>query len=146
MVLLLSQTNPLCTLLLSLFKIYFIIYLCLDLASDSFPVGFLPHTSFQICHACMHAYIRTHTHTHARTHKHTHMHTHTHTLIHIHTHTHSYTHTHTHTNTHSYTHTHMYYYIPWIHKCVTKTVGCGTSHKYTNIHNLYTVRYCKHFK
>ena len=22
-----------------------------------------------------------------------------------------------------------------MHKCVTKTVGCGTSHKYTNIHN-----------
>ena len=24
-------------------------------------------------------------------------------------------------------------YIPLIRKCVTKTVGCGTSHKYTNI-------------
>jgi hypothetical protein len=28
-----------------------------------------------------------------------------------------------------YIHTHTY--IPWIHRCVMKTVGCGTSHKYT---------------
>ena len=32
----------------------------------------------------------------------------------------------------SYIHT----YIPWIHKCVTKTEGCGTSHKYTKYTNL----------
>jgi len=40
-----------------------------------------------------------------------------------------------------HTHTH----IPWIHQCVTKTVECGTSDKYTNTHNLYSVIYHKHF-
>jgi hypothetical protein len=28
-------------------------------------------------------------------------------------------------------------YIPCIHKIVTMTVGCGTSHNYTNIHSFY---------
>jgi len=32
-------------------------------------------------------------------------------------------------------------YIPLIHKCVTNTVGCGTSHKYTNIYSFYSVKY-----
>ena len=27
-----------------------------------------------------------------------------------------------------------------------KTTGCGTSHKYTNIHHFYSVKYYKHFK
>jgi hypothetical protein len=36
-----------------------------------------------------------------------------------------------------YTHT----YIPWIHNCVTKTVGYGTSHKHTKRHNFYSVKY-----
>jgi hypothetical protein len=35
--------------------------------------------------------------------------------------------------THTYVCAYIHTYIPWIHKCVTKTVGCGTSHKYTNI-------------
>jgi len=34
--------------------------------------------------------------------------------------------------------------IPWIHKCVVKTVGCGASHKYTNI-QIYCVKYYKLF-
>ena len=38
-----------------------------------------------------------------------------------------------------HTHTH----IPWSHKCVTKTVGCKTSHNYTHIHNFYSVKYYK---
>ena len=41
--------------------------------------------------------------------------------------------------------TYIYAYSPCIHQCVTKTVGCGTSHKYTNIHNVYSVKYYKHF-
>jgi len=36
-------------------------------------------------------------------------------------------------------------YITWVHKCVTKTIGCGTSHKYTNIHNFCSEKYYKHF-
>ena len=36
-------------------------------------------------------------------------------------------------------------YIPWILKFVTKTVECGTSYKYTNIHNFYTVNHYKNF-
>jgi len=39
---------------------------------------------------------------------------------------------------HTHTHTHTQLYIhPFIHSmdpCVTKTVGCGTNHKYTNVH------------
>jgi len=35
-------------------------------------------------------------------------------------------------------------YILWIHKCVVKALGCGTSHKYTNI-QIYGVKYYKHF-
>jgi hypothetical protein len=34
-----------------------------------------------------------------------------------------------------YIHAYIYTYIPWIHKCVTKKIGCATSHKYTNIYN-----------
>ena len=56
----------------------------------------------------IHAYIRTNVHTYV--------------LTYVHRHTH--------------THTHIYTYIPWMHKCVTKTVGCGISHKYKNIQNL----------
>jgi hypothetical protein len=32
--------------------------------------------------------------------------------------------------------TYIYTYIPWIHKCVIKTAGCGRSHKYTRYANL----------
>jgi len=46
---------------------------------------------------------------------------------------------------HTYTDTRVYLYIPWTHNFVTNTVGCGTGHKYTNIHNFDTVRYCKYF-
>jgi len=28
--------------------------------------------------------------------------------------------------------------------CVTKTVVCGTSHKYTNIHSFYSVKFYNH--
>jgi hypothetical protein len=48
-------------------------------------------------------------------------------------------HTYTHTNTHTHTHTH----ILWIHKSIIKTVGCGTSHKYTNT-QIYSVKYHIH--
>ena len=37
------------------------------------------------------------------------------------------------------------YIQTWIPKYVTNTIGCGTSHKYTNIHNFYGVKYYKHF-
>ena len=33
----------------------------------------------------------------------------------------------------------------WVHNYVTKPVGCGTSHKYTNIHNFHSVKYYEHF-
>ena len=33
--------------------------------------------------------------------------------------------------THMHTQTHTHTFIPWFHKCVIKTVGCWTSHKYT---------------
>jgi len=39
-----------------------------------------------------------------------------------------------------HTHTH----ITWIRKIMTKTVGSGTSNKYTNI-QIYSVQYYKHF-
>jgi len=32
----------------------------------------------------------------------------------------------------------LHTYIPWIHNCVIKTSGCGTSHKYTHI-QIYSV-------
>jgi hypothetical protein len=34
-------------------------------------------------------------------------------------------------------------YIPWTNKCVIKILGCGTSHKYTNI-QIYSVKHYKH--
>jgi len=37
----------------------------------------------------------------------------------------------------TYIHTH----IPWIHECVPKTVRCGKSHRYLNIHNFYSIKY-----
>jgi hypothetical protein len=52
---------------------------------------------------------------------------------------HTYMHTYVRTHIHIYVHT----YIPWIHKFVRKTAGGGTSHKYTNIHNFYSVKYYK---
>jgi len=36
-------------------------------------------------------------------------------------------------------------YIPCIHNCVTKIVGFGTSHVYTNIHKFYSAKYYRHF-
>jgi len=47
---------------------------------------------------------------------------------------------------HTYVHTYIYTHITWIHKCVTKRIGCGTSHTYTNIYNFYSVKYYQHFK
>jgi len=41
--------------------------------------------------------------------------------------------------TYTYIHT-----VSWIHKWVIKTVGCGTSQRYTNIQT-YSVKYYKHF-
>ena len=38
---------------------------------------------------------------------------------------------------------HTYIHIPWIRKCVMKTVECGTSHN-THIY-IYSVKYLKHF-
>jgi hypothetical protein len=38
-------------------------------------------------------------------------------------------------------HTGMHTYIPWIHKCVTKTVGCRTSHKFTNVRGFYSIKF-----
>jgi len=35
------------------------------------------------------------------------------------------------TITYIHTHTYIYTYIPWIHKCLIKTVGCGVNCKYT---------------
>jgi len=49
-----------------------------------------------------------------------------------------------HTYIHAHTNTHTHSYIPWIYKCLTKAVGCGTCHKYTNIHNFYSVKCYKH--
>ena len=40
--------------------------------------------------------------------------------------------------THTHTHTHTQY------SCVINTVGCGTSHKYTDI-QIYGVNYFEHF-
>jgi len=57
--------------------------------------------------------------------------------IHIYIYLYIYTHTHVRTYIHTYTHIHACMYIPCIHKLVTMTIGCGTSHKYTNIHNFY---------
>jgi hypothetical protein len=51
-----------------------------------------------------------------------------------------------HVHTRTYTDTYIHTYIPWIHKCVTRTVGCGTSNEYTHIHNFYTIKYYKYFK
>jgi hypothetical protein len=39
----------------------------------------------------------------------------------------------------------MLTHISWMLKCVAKTIGCGTSDKYTNIHNFYSVKYYKKF-
>jgi hypothetical protein len=41
---------------------------------------------------------------------------------------------------HTYTHT----YIPRIHKCVTKTVGCGKSHKYATV-QICSVKYYEQY-
>jgi len=43
-----------------------------------------------------------------------------------------------------YMRVYIHMYIPWIHRCVIKTVGCGTSHKYTNI-QICGVKYYRHF-
>jgi len=43
-----------------------------------------------------------------------------------------------------YLHTYIHACVPWIHKCVVKTVGCRTSHKYTNVH-IFSVKYYRHF-
>ena len=50
-------------------------------------------------------------------------------------------------NTHSYIHTHtnIHTYIRSVGACVSKTVGYGKNHKYTNIRNFDSVKYLKHF-
>lgn len=53
-----------------------------------------------------------------------------------------------HTYIHPYIHIYIEYihtYIPRIRKCVTKTIECGRSHKYTSIHNFYSLQYYRHF-
>jgi hypothetical protein len=42
-------------------------------------------------------------------------------------------------NTHSYVRIHIH--ISWIHTCVTETTGLGKSHKHTNTHNFYRIKY-----
>jgi len=44
----------------------------------------------------------------------------------------------------AYVHTYIHMYILWIHMCVSKTAGYGTSNKYTNI-QIYSVKYHKQF-
>jgi len=53
---------------------------------------------------------------------------------------------HTHTYIHTYIHTYMHAYIHILHGSisVSKTVGCGTSHEYTNI-QIYSIKYDKYF-
>ena len=83
-----------------------------------------------IC-VCIHTYICTCVRTYI----------HTYICMYVHTYIHRYIKTYKHTYIHAYIHTGMHTYIPWIHKCVTKTVGCRTSHKFTNIHSFYSVKY-----
>ena len=56
-----------------------------------------------------------------------------------------YIHTYICTYIHTYRHN-LHTYNPWICKCVTKTTGCRTSHKYTNIHNFYSAKYYNHLQ
>jgi len=42
-------------------------------------------------------------------------------------------------------HTYIHIYIPWLHKCVIKVIGCGTSHKNTYTNQIYCVKCYKHF-
>ena len=42
------------------------------------------------------------------------------------------------------TYIHIYIYIPWIHNCVIKTVGCGSSYNTQNI-QIYNIKYYKNF-
>jgi hypothetical protein len=42
-------------------------------------------------------------------------------------------------------HTHTLHTVHTSINCVTKTVGSGTSHKYTTTHNSYNIKYSKHF-
>ena len=73
------------------------------------------------------------------------------TLTHTYIHTDSLTYIHiyivrsTYLPTYIRTYIYLYIYIPWTHKCVTKTVGCGTRHKYINMYNFYSVKYYKRF-
>jgi hypothetical protein len=82
-------------------------------------------------------YIRTYIHTFILTYVHTYLYTDMYTyictyiLIYLHIYIHSYVHTYIYTYVHTYT-----VYVHSMEPCVTKTIGCGTSHKYTNIHNL----------
>jgi hypothetical protein len=71
------------------------------------------------------------------------VHTHIHICIHIRTYIYMYTHTHIHIRIHI--RTYIYMYIPWIRKCVTKTIKSGTYDKYTNIHTYYSAKRKTHF-
>jgi hypothetical protein len=73
------------------------------------------------------------------------------------TYTSTYNHTYIETYVHTYICTYIYMFIhtylctcihaciAWIHNCLTKTVGFGTSHIYSNIQYFYSVKYYKHF-
>ena len=59
-------------------------------------------------------------------------------LLCIHTYILAYIHSyiiHTYICTYIHTHIHTHTHIPWIHNCVVKTVGRGTSHKYAKFTN-----------
>ena len=60
-------------------------------------------------------------------------------------HTHTHTHTYIHTYINKYIHTYNNTYIRSMYPYVTMTIVNGTSHKYTNIHNFYSVNYYKYF-
>ena len=57
----------------------------------------------------------------------------------------AYIHVYIRTYIHIYVYIYIYIYIPWIHKLVTQSVGCRTSHKNTSIRNFYSVKYNKYF-
>jgi hypothetical protein len=82
-------------------------------------------------HACIHIYIHIYIHTCVHTHACTLMRACMRTRAHPHTHT-AYTHACVCTYIYIYIHTHTH---SMVRKCFIKTVGCGISHKYTNIHN-----------
>ena len=86
---------------------------------------------------CMCVHINLHTYIH--THKHAYLNTYVHTNIHTHTFILSYVLAYLHLYKHTYIHTFHGSII------VAKTVRCETSHKYTKIHDFYSVKHHWHF-